>query len=147
MLLSLVKRWNGMSKGGRSGNIIGIIVLSLLGWAALLGSSYFMLSNIFPVALALGTSVIILFFAAFLRKRTPQCREWMSELLGLRQFIEVAEKERLEALVNENPSYFYDVLPFAYVMGVSDTWSKKFESIAVPPPTFYTCLLYTSRCV
>ncbi len=53
----------------------------------------------------------------------------MSQLLGLKRFIEVAEKKRLESLVEENPNYFYDVLPYAYILGVSDKWIKKLESL------------------
>ena len=46
-------------------------------------------------------------------------------------------KEKLEMLVNENPTYFYDILPYTYVLGVSNKWIKKFESINVNPPTWY----------
>lgn len=56
------------------------------------------------------------------------------KLLGLRKFIDVAEKDQLEAMVEENPSYFYKVLPYAYVLGVSKAWIKRFEGIALPPP-------------
>lgn len=52
-------------------------------------------------------------------------------------FLETAEKEKLEQLVFEDPKYFYDILPYAYVLGVSDKWIKKFESIAVAPPQWY----------
>ena len=40
-------------------------------------------------------------------------------------------------LVNENSTYFYDILPYTYVLGVSNKWIKKFESINVNPPTWY----------
>lgn len=56
------------------------------------------------------------------------------KLLGLKKFIKVAEKERLEKMVEENPQYFYKILPYAYLLGVSDVWVKQFEGIAVPPP-------------
>ncbi len=56
------------------------------------------------------------------------------KLLGLKKFIEVAEKERLEKMVEENPSYFYKILPYAYVLGISAVWIKRFEGIAMPPP-------------
>ena len=61
-------------------------------------------------------------------------RQVLGQLLGLKKFIEVAEKHRLEKMVEENPEYFYQILPFAYVLGVSDKWIKQFENIAVPPP-------------
>ena len=45
--------------------------------------------------------------------------------------------ERLELLVEEDPDYFYDVLPYAYVFGLTDTWAKKFETIALEPPQWW----------
>ena len=59
------------------------------------------------------------------------------ELLGLKKFIEVAEKNRLELLVADNPEYFYDILPYAYILGVSDKWIKQFESITDLNPSWY----------
>ena len=37
----------------------------------------------------------------------------------------------------ENPEYFYNILPYAYVLGVSDKWIKKFESISLQAPSWY----------
>lgn len=62
----------------------------------------------------------------------------MGELLGLRDFIKTAELPRLKMLVDENPSYFYDVLPYAMVFGLSDKWAKQFESITIGTPDWYT---------
>ncbi|MBR1840831.1 MAG: DUF2207 domain-containing protein [Alphaproteobacteria bacterium] len=59
------------------------------------------------------------------------------QLLGLKKFIKVAEKKRLETLVEENPSCFYDILPYAYILGVSDKWINKFEDIMKLQPDWY----------
>lgn len=64
------------------------------------------------------------------------------KLLGLKKFIQVAEKDRLEAMVEENPEYFYKVLPYAYVLGVSKAWIKRFEGIAMPPPEWAVGTVY-----
>lgn len=61
-------------------------------------------------------------------------KEYRGKLFGLKNFIRFAEKPRLEALVEQNPEYFYNILPYAYIMGISDKWIKKFEGIAVKPP-------------
>lgn len=52
-------------------------------------------------------------------------------------FLKTAEKERLETLVNDNPEYFYDILPYSYVLDVSKEWTKNFESIAIEQPKWY----------
>ena len=69
-----------------------------------------------------------------LPQRSEFGNKMLGEVLGLKQFIEVAEKYRLEKLLSENPSYVYDVLPYAYVLDVSDKWIKKFESIMTLNP-------------
>lgn len=65
-------------------------------------------------------------------------RNWTGEILGFRRFIKTAELDRIKALVADNPSYFYDVLPFAYVFNLTDKWAKHFEGLVVEPPSWYT---------
>ena len=61
----------------------------------------------------------------------------MGYLIGLRDFIETAELERMQMLADDNPNWFYHIMPYAYVFGLSDVWMKKFEQIAVPAPDWY----------
>lgn len=56
------------------------------------------------------------------------------KIKGFKEFLETAEKSRLESLVEENPTYFYDILPYAYVLNVSDKWIENFELISMAPP-------------
>ena len=72
-----------------------------------------------------------------LQKRTQFGNEILGKINGFKNFLETAEKDKLEALVNENPTYFYDILPYTYVLGVSKKWIFKFESIAIEPPEWY----------
>lgn len=72
-----------------------------------------------------------------MQQDTPYRIELMSRLLGFRQFINSAEMPMLKAMVDENPNYFYDVLPYAIVFGLSDKWCKQFEKIDFDPPTWY----------
>ena len=78
------------------------------------------------------------FSARFLTKRTPYGTEILGRIRGFKRFLETAEKERLEMLVEENPDYFYEILPYTYVLNVSDKWVKNFKSIACEPPSWYT---------
>lgn len=64
--------------------------------------------------------------------------ELVGKIRGFRNFLDLAEKEKLEELVNENPEYFYDILPYAYSLNLSSKWIKKFESIAMMPPEWYS---------
>lgn len=73
----------------------------------------------------------------YLPKRTPYGNEILGKLKGFKSFLETAEKEKLEAMVMQDPTYFYNILPYTYVLGVSDKWIKKFETISMQAPSWY----------
>lgn len=73
----------------------------------------------------------------YLPKRTEYGNDMLGKLKGFKTFLETAEKQQLESMVNKDPTYFYRVLPYTYVLGVSDVWIKKFESIALKAPDWY----------
>lgn len=70
-------------------------------------------------------------------KRTQYGAKILGQIKGFRRFLETAEKAQLEALVEQNPEYFYNILPYTYSLGVSKKWIKQFETIAVSPPNWY----------
>lgn len=83
-------------------------------------------------------SFIFLFlFYLIITKRTNYGVEILGKLRGFKTFLETAEKDRLEALVMDNPSYFYDILPYTYVFDLSKVWIDQFEDIAIEPPNWY----------
>jgi hypothetical protein len=91
-----------------------------------------------PYLAAVLMMIAALSVNGFMSQRTERGAELMGKIMGLKHFIEVAEKDRLELLVKENPSYYFNILPFAYVLGVTNVWIKKFETIAIQPPEWYT---------
>ena len=64
-------------------------------------------------------------------ERTPEGKSLYGRVLGFKRFLETAEKSKLETLVEETPTYFYDILPYTYVLGVSDKWVEKFDDIII----------------
>lgn len=70
-------------------------------------------------------------------KRSKEGKAWLEEILGFQEFIKTERKEQLKMLAHDNPAYFYDVLPYAYALGISKVWAKKFESLTIPEPTWY----------
>lgn len=64
-------------------------------------------------------------------------KEIYSRIIGFKEFIEVAEKDKLEMLLDEDPEYFYKILPYAQVLNITDKWIDKFELIAIPQSTYY----------
>ena len=79
----------------------------------------------------------LMLFVKIMPKRTSYGNEMLGKLRGFKRFLETAEKPQLEALVNENPEYFYNILPYTYALEVSDVWMKQFETIAMQAPDWY----------
>lgn len=99
-----------------------------------------------PVVILGAICTIICFICLYhLRKRNDYALRLLAHLLGFKKFIDTAEKHRLQSLVDQNPQYFYDVLPFAYLFGISDKWIKKFEEIMTIQPDWYSGQALNSR--
>jgi uncharacterized membrane protein len=81
--------------------------------------------------------IFIMILVTLMKRRTKYGTEVLGRILGFKTFLKTAEKEKLEMLVNQDPEYFYNILPYAYVLGVSDEWIKNFETISLMPPEWY----------
>ncbi len=82
--------------------------------------------------------IVLVFFIKIMRKRTPYGNKMYGKIKGFKRFLETAEKEQLEDLVEQNPEYFYNILPYTYALGVSKKWMKQFETIALKGPGWYS---------
>ena len=70
--------------------------------------------------------------------RTKYGTEVLGKIKGFKNFLVNAKKDELEQLVLQHPTYFYDILPYTYVLGISDKWIKKFEEINISSPEWYS---------
>ena len=113
--------------------IVGISTLGLPLSTAIETETIYLISTIYGFACIFGIYLCLVLFP----KRTPYGNEILGKIKGFKTFLEVAEKDQLEVMVEENPNYFYDILPYTYVLGISNKWIKKFESLAVEEPDWY----------
>lgn len=88
--------------------------------------------------LAIISSLICLIFVILMKKRTAYGAEMLGKILGFKEFLRVAELDRIKMLVEEDPTYFYATLPYAYVFGLTKVWAKKFEKITMSSPDWYS---------
>ena len=121
------------------GGLFGLLPVALVIYPLLLESTFHMIG--FIVGCVCIFFMIILF--VYMPKRTAYGIEMLGRLEGFRNFLMVAEKEQLEKLVMQDPQYFYRILPYTYVLGVSDTWVKKFEEIQMQAPEWYVGSVYS----
>ncbi len=96
-------------------------------------------------------AVIALVCSAFMAARTAKGVEAREHILGLKMYMNVAEKDRIEKLQGPDAQYaanahepvktvdlFEKLLPYAMVLGVEKQWAGKFETLYTQPPTWYS---------
>ena len=109
------------------------IVLSSIWFSAIVSSQLYVVATIIGAFSILG--MVICFIA--MPKRSKMGSQIYGQIMGFKRFLETVKKEQIESLVMQNPNYFYDILPYTYVLGISDKWIKKFETIALRAPDWY----------
>ena len=106
--------------------------LTLLGGYLLLviGAMGYMSSEYLPY---IGASLVCITIASIcatnMPKKTKIVNDIIGQLQGLKKYIKTAEKHQLEQMINDNPDMFYNILPYAYVFGVSDIWMNHFKGM------------------
>jgi uncharacterized membrane protein YgcG len=127
-------------KGGVKKKVVLIATLYFLIVSAVgigFATVYFTDIPIIQYLAALGATVGSSFFIALMSKRTAYGDKILGRVLGFREFIEKAEKDKLERMFESDPQYFFHILPYAIVLGLSTRWSSHFEGMALAPPAWY----------
>lgn len=89
---------------------------------------------IFAISL-FTTAIIVFIFGLIMPSRTKEGAEVYRKLLGFKEYIEVAEKDRIafHDAPEKSPERFQKLLPFAMMLGMEKQWGKIFEGINVSP--------------
>jgi uncharacterized membrane protein len=81
------------------------------------------------------TGIPVLAFAKFMPVKTRMGAMAYMDILGFQEFMNRAEKDRLERMGDMN--LFSKFLPYAIALNVADNWAKAFEGIYQDPPDWY----------
>ena len=73
----------------------------------------------------------IVFFAVIMRRPTMRGRKLLDEMLGFKDFLEIAEKDELNLRnpPEKTPQLFEALLPFALALGVDQQWAERFAGV------------------
>lgn len=71
-------------------------------------------------------------FSIIMDRKTEYGEMIIAKVKGFKEYLTLAQKDNIDLLVEKNPNYFYDILPYTYVMGISDKWIKLFEINNIP---------------
>jgi len=86
-----------------------------------------------PAVIAVIVLMVIVFFifAALMKRPTGLGRKVLDEMLGFKDFLEIAEKDELNLRnpPEKTPQLFEKYLPFALAMGVEQKWAERFTEV------------------
>ncbi len=114
-------------------SVFGIAV-SFLGWPAGL------VFGAIGVVSFIISGLIIIIFSFFMPVKTMAGVNAKENILGLRLYLSVAEKDRINFhnAPAKKPEVFEKLLPYAMVLGVEKEWAKQFENIYKENPSWYS---------
>lgn len=86
------------------------------------------------------SSVLILIFSPFMSRRTEKGVFAKEHILGLKSYLNVAEKDRINFhnAPEKNPATFEKYLPFAMALGVEKEWAKQFDGLSLNNLSWYS---------
>lgn len=131
-----ITNWKSIPRKGRLKQVFTAFMFTLFSIGI---SLYLAIESGIPVymIIAIACAIILAALSCQCKRRTSIGTWYEERLIGFREFLKAAELDRIKLLVNDNPQYFYNVLPFAMVLGVTDKWVKNFDNIMDSPPKWY----------
>ncbi len=82
-------------------------------------------------------SVVWIFFCLYaspniIAKRTEEAQKTYAKMLGFKKFLKSVKVAEMELMLDKNPNYYLDVLPYCMIMGLSKKLDKKTEFLSAP---------------
>jgi uncharacterized membrane protein len=100
-----------------------------------------MLSHGSPLAIVsvILTALCIMLFGVHMSKRSYQGVITKESILGLKEYLRVAEADRIKFhnAPEKKPEVFEKLLPYAMVLGVEKQWADQFKDIYTQEPQWY----------
>lgn len=129
------QRYKKKASARRWANIGVTMVLALFGvWYTALFARHIL--TVWEKLFISVSATTCAYFAPKCISRTEKYVETLGKILGFKDFILYTEEDKIKFMLQENPQLYYDVLPYAQVLGVTKEWEDKFKSITIEPPSW-----------
>ena len=104
-----------------------LIALLSLGVALLVGGRL----SVAMIVVIVAMFLTVAFFGAIMKRPTVRGRKVLDEMLGFKDYLEVAEKDEMNLRnpPEKTPQLFEAYLPFALALGVEQAWAEKFAGV------------------
>ncbi len=102
---------------------------------------YFIPSAVMPLlpkALLSVLGFVEVLFSVLLISRNKEYARQLNEVVGFKRYVINTGKPSLVLATEENPAFYYEVIPYAYVLNVLGVWEEKFRDIPVTAPVWLT---------
>lgn len=120
--------------------IIAIATSILTGFLAMEGSGINIYGGILYLAKFILESIsliILIILYGTIKTKNTYGLELLHEIESFKKCLKNMNKSKIEELLYNDSEYFYEILPYTYVLGISKIWIKKFEEIELKPPKWY----------
>ena len=127
------KRINDIKSRNKMYLTFALLFIGIITWVV----SYLYIKDLNPTynivyVLSFISIFISGFFAIITSRKTSYGEMISSKVLGFRNYLNTAEKNQLNKLVEDDPNYFYNILPYTYVLNISKKWIDTFEKKNMP---------------
>lgn len=140
-----ISKWISKPKKSVMGILLGLVgwgLLILLGLGLAVLFDTCMGSQLLPYVIGMGAVFLLFLMAALCERKTDDYAEILGKIRGFKRFLQIAEKDRLEMLAEQDPNYYYKTLAFAFALGVTTVYMKRFAALATQPPAWYDSPYY-----
>jgi hypothetical protein len=77
--------------------------------------------------------------AAYGGRRSDLGRQNATQILGLRHYLKTVDRAELTRIQENDPEYFYNLLPYAMALGVEIPFARRFGKQKMAPCPYFTC--------
>ena len=77
--------------------------------------------------------------AAYGGRRSELGRQNATRILGLRHYLKTVDRAEVKRIQENDPEYFYNLLPFAMALGVEIPFAQRFSKQKMAPCPYFTC--------
>ncbi len=121
----------------KSNRVMKITIGIAIGLGVILCPIFLFTYGLLAAIAAPVVCVFIAFMSFFLQKKNREGNAIFSELKGFKQFIKMAEVDRIKTLIEQDPQYFEKTMSYALAFGLLDKWAKKFDALHIAPPNWH----------
>lgn len=113
-----------------AGFVVGAIGVGAIAFSQMLGTISYGIGLIIA-------GIIVGAFSRAMPAKTALGSRKLRECVGFGRFVKLAEKDRIQKLITDDPTIFGRLLPYAMVLGVGEIWASKFAGLMQAPPDWY----------